>query len=329
MKEHSNSRKRGALLCLHLVVQRMARLSLRTTLLIVLALLAGVVLAYQVLASRANAGEDLTKTLLYKITRSQGPCPSPDYTLQGAIEPHRICLTTLTDEATGGWWQRHFRWRNFDNLLDITWENKRLYVEKHGYRLFNESKRSLDTSRPPSWSKTRAVKRLLQEEGCEWVFWMDADTVIMNSSVKMESFLPVTYDLLMTEEKGNSWNAGAWVMRNSAWSIDFLDTWWNMTSFVKPKGLSVSGDNDALKFYLTKHHDELFGTKIFQVPRCTFNSVASFLPKRRQDKMTETEIKSFFGTNSHRHYHKGDFVAHVAGVNNKVKGVLEVLKDAE
>jgi Protein of unknown function, DUF273 len=167
------------------------------------------------------------------------------------------------------------------------------------------------------------------EEKCEWVFWMDADTVIMNSSISLESFLPEDFDLLLTEEKGQSWNAGAWVIRNSPWSLEFLDTWWNMTSFVRPKGLAISGDNDALKHYLTERHDELFGTKIVQVTRCTFNSVATFLSKKRQKEMTLDEIKVLFGHNSHRHYYKGDFVAHVAGVHNKVKGVLEVLKDAQ
>jgi galactosyl transferase GMA12/MNN10 family len=163
----------------------------------------------------------------------------------------------------------------------------------------------------------------------------DADTIIMNRSIALESFLPPddsSIDLLLTEEKGRSWNAGAWLIRNSEWSLHFLDTWWNMTSFVKPKGLSTSGDNDALKHYLTEHYDALFGTtnnKIFTVPRCTFNSVAPFLSKQQQKQMSWKEIKNYFGPNSHRHYHRGDFVAHVAGINNKVKGVLEVLKDAQ
>jgi galactosyl transferase GMA12/MNN10 family len=163
----------------------------------------------------------------------------------------------------------------------------------------------------------------------------DADTIIMNRSIALESFLPPddsTIDLLLTEEKGRSWNAGAWIIRNSAWSLNFLDTWWNMTSFVKPKGLSTSGDNDALKHYLTEQYDALFGStnpKIYQVPRCTFNSVAPFLSQQQQQQMSWGEIKTHFGPNSHRHYHRGDFVAHVAGINNKVKGVLEVLKDAQ
>jgi hypothetical protein len=31
------------------------------------------------------------------------------------------------------------------------------------------------------------------------------------------------------------------------WSLQFLVALWNMTSFVRPVGLAVSGDNDAIK----------------------------------------------------------------------------------
>jgi hypothetical protein len=172
--------------------------------------------------------------------------------------------------------------------------------------------------------------------GCSQLFyWQDADTIIMNRSIAIESFLPPndsSIDLLLTEEKGRSWNAGAWVLRRSNWALEFLDAWWNMTGFVKPMGLTTSGDNDALKHYLTEHYDELFGTKIVEVPRCTFNSVAPFLPQRPPGTTPSSswvDLQAHFGPNSHRHYFKGDFVAHVAGVNNKVKAVSEVLKDAQ
>jgi galactosyl transferase GMA12/MNN10 family len=140
-----------------------------------------VVFGYQAWSSYANSQEDLTKTPHYQNTRSHGACPAPNYTNAAVMEPHppsapasshRICLTTLTDEAVGGWYQKLFRWRNYKNLLDITWDNKQQYVRIHGYRLFNESSTSLDTTRPPSWSKIKAVKRLLLQENCQWVFWM-------------------------------------------------------------------------------------------------------------------------------------------------------------
>lgn len=44
---------------------------------------------------------------------------------------------------------------------------------------------------------------------------------------------------------------GVWLLRNSAWSAKFLDTWWSMDGFIRRKpGDTKSGDNDALKVLL-------------------------------------------------------------------------------
>jgi len=196
-------------------------------------------------------------------------------TITTGIDPGNICVTTLTDSQRSTALHRFIRWRNFDNLLAMTWPNKAAYCNRYGYRLFDESA-TLDTSRPPSWSKIKAVKRLLLEESCEWVFWMDADTVIMNSNKRIEDFLPAdnTKDLILTVQKGGSYNAGAWLIRNSAWSLQFLNTWWSMKSYVHPPGLSTSGDNDALKaFLLNGMNKTYFDAHIVVPPRCHFVSI--------------------------------------------------------
>jgi galactosyl transferase GMA12/MNN10 family len=247
-------------------------------------------------------------------------CRKPSYPVVGtavdnSTEQPSICITTLTDSETSGMLQRFVRWRNFDNLLEMTWPNKQKYCDKHGYKLFNESK-SLDQKRPPSWSKIRAAQRLLAEENCDWVFWMDADTVIMNSEKSIEDLLPLPesgIDLLLTRQKGNSWNAGAWMIRRSNWSLEFLDHWWNMEEFVKPKGLAVSGDNDALKSYLTDMDVDYFNQHISVPDRCNFNSVAKWNTPEEAAALTPEELlrPKFYMDNTS--YHKGDFVAHVAG----------------
>jgi hypothetical protein len=139
-------------------------------------------------------------------------CPEPTYSVLSKNEKPKICLTTLTDEQERSGMQRWIRWRNFDGLLKITWENKLDYAEKYGYYLFDESAH-LDTSRPPSWSKIKAAKRLLVEENCTWVWWVDADTVIMNSNKRIEDFLPASdapQDLLLSQDHSGGYNAGGW-----------------------------------------------------------------------------------------------------------------------
>jgi len=263
-------------------------------------------------------------------------CPWPQYDRVGTNSNsnnnnNKICLTTLTDAAQADWWQRLVRWRDFNNLLDLTWPNKQSYCQKHNYKLFNESDQ-LDRKRPPSWSKIRAARRLLTEEDCDWVFWMDADTVIMNSNKRIEDFLPTKdtgIDLVLTRQKGESWNAGAWLIRRTEWSLHFLDHWWNMSEFVKPKGLAVSGDNDALKAYLKGMDPDEFQTHIAVPPRCLFNSVTRWVPEG-DPHMYDTidKLKEHGWYMSHELYHRGDFVAHVAGVDNKITTTEMLLQDA-
>lgn len=254
-------------------------------------------------------------------------CPAPDYkvlssTWTSSTPPNdrpSICITTLTDSAKADPIQRLIRWRNFDSLISMTWPNKRRYCDLHGYSLFDESM-SLDSSRPPSWSKIRAVRRLLTEENCDWVFWMDADTVIMNSTKRIEDFLPLPdsgVDLIISQQNhkhlGISWNAGGWLLRKSPWSIEFLDAWWSKKEFVQPKGLSESGDNAALVDYLRSVDKSYFDAHIRVPPRCLFNSVAKFVTKEEKLRLTPDNLKNEVYFMDYDRYHKTDLVAHVAG----------------
>jgi hypothetical protein len=276
-----------------------------------------------------NTKEWVQSPLNY-VERSQ-PCPPvPYHTDPSHWWNTKICITTLTDAAKADLWQRLVRTRNFGNLLSITWPNKQNYAEKHGYDLFDESK-SLDTSRPPSWSKIKAVQRLLTEEQCDWVFWLDADTVIMNSDIRIEEFLPVDGpDFIVTPEKRNHINAGAWLIRNTPWAHEFLNTWWSMESYVRAKGLGVSGDNDALNAFRVAQTPAYLDEHFAIVPRCTFNSVASWLTpaEEKEFRTTKKKVQDQEYYNSPMRYHKGDFVAHVAGKSNKIQTCALLVEDA-
>ena len=286
-------------------------------------------------------------------------CPEPSYeTLEQVgqhVDPSKVCLTTLTDQQKADWFQSLFKWRQFNDLLPMTWPNKQAYAAKHGYQLYDSSD-LLDNSRPPSWSKIKAVQRLLslstttmEEDGgrtksrrdnhnkknnnnktskspsipppspqCEWVVWWDADTVIMNSDKRIHDIFPVQGDFIVTKQKVNSYNAGAWIIKNTPWSHAFLQTWWDMDSFVRVKGLSVSGDNDALFHYLTQdmpRHE--FQQHVVVPPRCTFNSVTKWVtPTEALEFQQSPEAIPHQEWYLHEeYYHQGDLIAHVAGTS--------------
>ena len=126
-----------------------------------------------------------------------------------------------------------------------------------------------------------------------------------------------------------SWNAGAWLIRNTPWSLEFLDIWWNKKEFVQPKGLSVSGDNAALTDYIRSLNHSYFHEHIRVPPRCLFNSVAKFLTKEELEYFSVPDnLHKFQYYKGSDRYHKTDLVAHVAGVDNKITTTALLLKDA-
>src|SRR5688572_3984070 len=77
--------------------------------------------------------------------------------------------------------------------------NKRAYCARHGYE-FISLDRTLDGGRPPQWSK---VLLLLQHlDPFDWLFWSDADSLIMNAELRLEELVaehPLA-DLLITRD---------------------------------------------------------------------------------------------------------------------------------
>jgi mannan polymerase II complex MNN10 subunit len=106
--------------------------------------------------------------------------------------------------------------------------NKRLYCDRHGYD-FHVFKKTLDSSRPPTWSKFLAVSKLLSSY--DWVFCTDADSLVMNPTIRMDSFLDEKYDMVVGSDH-NGINTGHLFIKRSDWSFDFLDRCQEQTQFI-------------------------------------------------------------------------------------------------
>ncbi|KAK4629327.1 hypothetical protein CLAFUW4_07960 [Fulvia fulva] len=84
------------------------------------------------------------------------------------------------------------------------------------------------------WSKEAALLEVLllqlakpAEERLEWLMWFDADTVIINKLISLEIFLPPAHrpdvHLLFTKD-WNGLNNGVFLIKVSAWSVDFVSS---------------------------------------------------------------------------------------------------------
>ncbi|KAK1829419.1 galactosyl transferase [Podospora conica] len=114
---------------------------------------------------------------------------------------------------------------------------------RHGYTQFTATRQAVGSltendrhKRPKgAWTKPAYLLSILvaelqkpQDERLEWVFWFDADTVILNPSTPLETFLPPrhlqalrTVNLLITSN-WDGHNSGVFALRVSPWSVSFL-----------------------------------------------------------------------------------------------------------
>jgi len=100
--------------------------------------------------------------------------------------------------------------------------NKESYARRHGYD-FAVYSRSLDTRRAPAFGKLAAIGAHLQNH--DWIFWTDADSLVMNPLTRLETIIRrgADKDMILTWEVGASpINTGQWLIRNSNWSAAAL-----------------------------------------------------------------------------------------------------------
>eukprot|EP00940_MAST-03C_sp_MAST-3C-sp2_P001351 g1351.t1 len=126
------------------------------------------------------------------------------------LDPERIAIVSLCD---------------YDpmrtSLATLSTHNKYEYSRRRGYPLFMETK-SLDDSRPPAWSKIKAVLKYLKTGTFDWVMWMDCDSFFMDMDAPLERFLDDRFDMILSED-GAMLNTGVFFAKRSEWTIAYLE----------------------------------------------------------------------------------------------------------
>lgn len=169
------------------------------------------------------------------------------------------------------------------------------------------------------WSKESALLDvLLQElskaknEQLEWLVWFDADTVIMNKLIPLETFLPPEerndVHLLYTKD-WNGLNNGVFILRVSNWSLEFLSSIVAYRSF-KPEDKLPFTEQSAMDkvMQLDKYKDGAI-----ECPPQWFNAY----PSDGGDK------------DVHYDHRPGQMLVHFAGIGDKSKAINEWIDKLE
>lgn len=79
--------------------------------------------------------------------------------------------------------------------------NIKKYCEKHGYDLHIDYQDKFSNYKPSQWQKIRAAREILETGKYDWVFYLDTDCLIMNSDIKLESFVDDQYSFIVPNQK--------------------------------------------------------------------------------------------------------------------------------
>lgn len=118
------------------------------------------------------------------------------------------------------------------DLLKISLPTFRNYAERHGYDVIVGDE---PCERPASWCKVPLLQRLLTTH--EFVLWIDADAIIVDPAVDIESVVPTSaFQAFATysgePHAGPAPNLGVWALRTGSRTQEFLAAIWRQEDLI-------------------------------------------------------------------------------------------------
>lgn len=207
------------------------------------------------------------------------------YTLEsreGGNVEDKICLLTGYDDM-------------YANVGNLTAYVNNLYCFRRGYE-HKICRYGFDVTRPMAWSKILFIRQTLLDY--KWVLWVDADAMVTNHDIKIETFMQNGGDVFICRDLPTQpmFNTGVMLFRHCDFTLKLLDAIWNHTKLA----YDFHGDQKALvEMYETGN---LNGRLVWYDTRA-FNSPVLVKPETLNGEPKEKY-----------EWVKGDYVAHCSGL---------------
>ena len=86
----------------------------------------------------------------------------------------------------------------YDGISSVTvHDNIKKYCKIHGYNLHVDRMETMDKARAPQWHKIKSSLDVLETTSCDWVFFMDADCIFMNSVIRLEDLISEDHSIII------------------------------------------------------------------------------------------------------------------------------------
>jgi len=217
----------------------------------------------------------------------------------------------------------HNYWNN--EITEKVIQNRQKYCDLHGFELINGHDQ-VDHSRPPAWSKLKAMDHYLHDY--DYLVYIDMDVVIMNFHHNINDYIDLNpdKDFILTEDWSGV-NTGVWIAKNTLFTHWFLQTAWNQSQLLSdysPAGIRYPFEYEQRAFHY------LLQTSLWQQRRLetykggNSNELRDHFLTLPQCSMNSYIMNPFSweGNRETSHYVEGDFLVHFAGKKRKVKNNL-------
>ncbi len=211
---------------------------------------------------------------------------------------------------------------------DISRDNVESYCKKNGYDfIFSDD---MDTSRPLQWSKIKGLREHLHKY--KWLFWIDADCVIMDDTKKLEDFIQDDYEFITVSEEtvpdtqtndNQSPHTGHFLIKNTPTMHALLEDTWNLKYVEEGRGQVHidSFDHEMRQLRLLLNNNSDYKEKFLYLPKEELFS--------RWFIKDEEMIEMYPDWNLHHIYENGNFLCHLNGyrtIEERKEAMLDVLK---
>ena len=176
-----------------------------------------------------------------------------------------------------------------------------LHDRLHGYPLHVLRHGILDDV----WSKPAYILNVLlreltkpESERLQWLLWVDADTILLNPYIPIETFLPPSPEFddvhLMVSNDWNGLNNGVFPVRVNQWAVDLFAAIVSFRHF-RPESQLTFRDQSAMDELLKERK---FARHTVQTPQRWFNAYQG----EHNETLAPFQVR------------RGDFLVHFAGV---------------
>ena len=215
---------------------------------------------------------------------------------------------------------------NYTDMAAITIkENFKTYCSLHDYRLvdFKIDDDFLE-GRHAQWGKIKLLKELIEKNIADWFFFIDCDCLIMNPTIKLESFLEKDKFVIFPKGGGapdnrltdssfdNNIISSQILIKSCQESLEFLDEIWNSPDW--PDGMDINEfDHEMRQIRISSKKDR-------------WKNGILLVDEKRLNRFWPT--KNPFMVDAFPHMNKnlwepGDFIAHVTSYSKDER--IEIL----